>query len=140
MGGPSWEQKSTQNRSDIEVLEGPLLDIVFCAILEGFGTQVGTQNRTQIDQKSTLVAMENTTPKPIREKSPERPEDGSKREVGGTKKHCPVRIFVYRSLVIISIYYIVLLKNMALGLSFTLNLSKGIGMDLECTLIFLQNK
>ena len=37
-------------------------------ILEGFGTQVGTQNRTQIDQKSTLEAMENTTPKPIREK------------------------------------------------------------------------
>ena len=70
MGGPSWEQKSTQNRSDIEVLEGPLLGIVFCAILEGFGTQVGTQNRAQIDQKSTLEAMENTTPKPIREKEP----------------------------------------------------------------------
>ena len=86
MGGPSWEQKSTQNRSDIEVLEGPLLGIVFCAILEGFGTQVGTQNRTQIDQKSTLVSMENTTPKPIREKSPERPEDGSKREDRGPRE------------------------------------------------------
>ena len=67
---PSWERKPTQNRSEIEVLEGPPLGIVFCAILEGFGTQVGTQNRAQIDQKSTLEAMENTTPKPIREKEP----------------------------------------------------------------------
>ena len=88
MGGPSWEQKSTQNRSDIEVLEGPLLGIVFCAILEGFGTQVGTQNRTQIDQKSTLEAMEkhNATTDP-RKRALKGLRTGAKERTGASGSH-----------------------------------------------------
>ena len=50
-GGPSWEPRSIKNRSKNEVKMGRQLGIEFSSIFMDFGTQVGMQNRSKIDQK-----------------------------------------------------------------------------------------
>ena len=50
-GGPSWEQKSTKNRSKNGVQDGMHLGIDFSHISMDFGRQVGRQNGPKIDPK-----------------------------------------------------------------------------------------
>ena len=61
--GPSWEPKSTKNRSKKEVILGRHLGIDFSWILVDFGGQDGAKLGSKIDKKSIQKGIEKQIPK-----------------------------------------------------------------------------
>ena len=58
-GGPSWEQKSIQNRSKNGFQDGMHLGTDFVSILVVFGNQVGMENPPKSIQKGIQKTMQN---------------------------------------------------------------------------------
>ena len=56
---PRWKQKSIKNRSKNDVKNGMHLGIDFSSILVDFGTQVGSQNGTQVTPTSSKNRSKN---------------------------------------------------------------------------------